>query len=174
MDDRTARIEELVAEIKGLQAANAEAALQNSLLRGQLHAKNAQLAESLATIERLTRTSSNLKEELAIAHRRSEDRARQLQNEIRKSDVFRETYKGSSRTRRDEMVNRKMESLRKLNRTVLDFIGLLSGKFSFDKEICASLCEIADGTDDPIIQVFLAGLECARNARCDGLESEML
>lgn len=170
VDETTNRIEKLFNEIKKLSQKNGELTLQNSRLRNRINTLESQLETANADRGQLVSRAAIQKEEMALLRRKQEEEAKHLRAEVNRNDVFRQVYKGSSKTARDEMCNNKVQSLQKVNNILMDMILSLSKKYRFDSDVCISLCEIATGIDDPVLQHFLDSLSvCAKNDSRDSL-----
>lgn len=149
------RTDKLISEINELKARNSEIITNNNTLFCQLHKKDSELLQAKAIINKLLKHNENLKTEVSILNKKYVDKVRSLENQIRKNDVFREVYKGSSKTRREDLANKSMEQVRKSNAFLLQFIIKMAKKFDFDDEVCLQLCQIED---EEIIDKFMGSI----------------
>lgn len=165
MDTGPERTEKLIDEIKMLRAANQALSIQNNAHLIKIHGLESQLAEAHSRIDQLARDNASLLEEARLLTRRLKDRIKHVQIEMRRKDVFREVYRGSSKARKEELVGAEINQLRNINRVMLKFIQALEDKIGFDSNIAHELCTIADGIDDPTLQAFLDGI--GNSAGCE-------
>lgn len=180
MEDKIKRIEELVTEIRALRATNDALSAQNSLLGMQMQTKSAALEEARAAVETLRREAQTLRERERLLEKKYKNKIKQLQSEVRKGDAFKEAGNGTSKTTKVAAMCRAMEMQRQTNKMLLGFVEVLGKKMGFDEEIAASLCEIADGTDDQMIKTFIKGIAGEKKGQTilyqsiDDFENEVL
>ncbi|KAI5170478.1 hypothetical protein PAEPH01_1464 [Pancytospora epiphaga] len=167
MSDHMERIEKMIDEIKALTIANRDLSIQNNAQLIKIHTLESQNSEILARVDKLTHDNAMLQEEARLVTKRLKDRVKQMRMEMRKRDVFGEVYRGSSKTKRDEIVNSEMGRLNNLNNILLRFVQVLESKFGFDGSIACDLCTIANGVDDPAVKEFIKGISMPRGQNVD-------
>lgn len=167
MNNYGLQIEELVTEIKRLREKNDKLFKENNVLKNQINSKDYLLAESKNNLEKMESTVANLKEEIGILKKKEGMKIKKLENELRKNELFRESFRGTSKTRQEEMIRKKIKLLKNNNRILMDLINLFSKKFDFEPELCKSLCDISNTIEDTVIKNFLEGILSINNKNKD-------
>ena len=159
MDEATSkRIEGLTMEVRKLQKEIQELTAQNGMLRGTIHTRDSLINEQSCKIEELTKETAFLKEELSLTERKYKGQLKKVQADARRNDVFREVYKGTTKMKREEFANERIQTLERTNTVLMGFIKEISHRFGFDTDTCIALCEIATGVDDCLIKMFLESI----------------
>ncbi len=155
MNNTIFEIKELVSEIRNLQKKNQNLLIENNFLKNELNMKKYQLEQTKNEVNDLKKRLNSANEELNVMNKHVDMKIKKLENEIRKNDLFNETFKGSSKTRQEEMIRNKIKFLKNTNQVLKDLIDLFAKNFSFDEEICKSICDISTGINDNNLKNFL-------------------
>jgi chromosome segregation ATPase len=159
MDHRLDRIEELINEIKVIREVNNTLHRQVSTLQQQLYDKEYEIKTMNSTIEKLKTRLGLADQEKQAIQKKMDNKTRALENEIRKNGIFNQKVMATSKTKKEHLMIQEMDSLRKVNRTVLGFVDVLGKEFEFDIDILKALVSIADNVDDRILQLFIDGIK---------------
>lgn len=166
------RVERLIDEIRALRSTNHELSVKNNACLIKIHGLEGQLSEALARADQLARDNASLLEEARLLTKRLKDKIKRLQIEMRRNDIFREVYRGSSKTKKEELVNAEIRRLSDTNKILLKFMQALEGRLGFDGDIAHELCAIATDADDPALRAFLDGIMKRTSCGAAGAEPQ--
>lgn len=165
-DQKLDRIQELVNEIKIVREVNSTLHKECNSLQTRIYDKDCEIKNLNSKIENLRTNVSLLETEKAAILKKMENKTKALENEIRRNGIFNQKVMATSRTKKEHTMIQEMDSLRKVNTTLLGFVEILSKTYNFDKDLLKTLANIAEGVDDRIIQLFLDGL-IEKSKECD-------
>ncbi|KAM0680847.1 hypothetical protein GINT2_001121 [Glugoides intestinalis] len=155
MGDKIDRTTELVKELKDLLKVNTALNRYINAIDVKLYDKDSEIKALASQISTLQSKVNFLEEEKVAIQKRASKNVKNLELELRKSSIFNKKVMATSKTKKEHLMIQEMDSLRKVNKTLLGFVEALSKRFSFDDELLKALAYIADGVDDRILQLFL-------------------
>lgn len=155
MGDKVDRITELVKEIKNLLDVNTGLNRDLNGVNAKLYAKDSEIKTLNSKIATLQAKVDFLEEEKTAIQKRASKNIKTLELELRKNSIFNKKVMATSKTKKEHLMIQEMDSLRKVNKTLLGFVEALSKRFLFDDDLLKTLAGIADGVDDRILQLFL-------------------
>lgn len=167
MAEKTDRIQDLVNEIKTLREVNTNLHRQINNLESKAYTKDLEIKALLKEQERLRAKVSFLEGEKAAIQKRMACKIKSLENDVRKNGMFNQKVMATSKTKKEHLMIQEMDSLRKVNKTLLGFVEVLSNRFSFDGDLLKSLCDVAEGVDDRILRLFLDSFSQNNEVKCE-------
>lgn len=151
--------DKFVDEIKVLRAVNTSLHNKITSLEMLEYRKEATIKEMRKKIEDCQKKIDFLESERSATTKRYLMKIKQLEREKRRNDMFNKKIIGTSKSAKEALMITEMDSLRAVNRTLLEFIDILSVEIGFDKELITKISEIASSVDDNIIKLFVNGLK---------------
>lgn len=153
------RTDELVNEIKTLRETISDLNSKLNSKDFELHTKTSEIANLKATVHKLNEKVTLVQSEKQHIQKKCQNQIKKLETDVKRNDIFSNKLNLTSKTKKEYFMIQEMDVLRKVNRTLLGFVDVLSDKYEFDGDLVKTLCEIAEGTDDIILRHFLANLK---------------
>ncbi|KAL6122684.1 hypothetical protein NUSPORA_00213 [Nucleospora cyclopteri] len=149
--EREEKVQLYAKEIKNLEESNQQLKNKLARLENELFSKTGECEEAIQKLQTTLKENENWRTEKKLLEVKYQNKIKNYQAQLRKSDFFKETYRGSSKMKQRELINKEMKIMKGTNKTLCDFIKVISEKLDFDEEIIKEMLKIAEDVNDPII-----------------------
>lgn len=157
--DHSNRTDKLISELKIYKTVNHGLHFKINSLESNAHTTTSAIACLQKKLDNSNAKIEFLEKEKMCLIKKYKNKIDVLQKEIKRNDIFNKKIIGTLKTKNESYMIQEMDLLRSVNRTLLGFVEILSKKFGFDSDIAKSLCDVANGVDDNILQLFLQDIE---------------
>lgn len=155
----TYKVEDLIGEIKRLKECLKSISQDNVSLRHDLQSRESECRSLDTENQSLKKTVDNLQFERTQLITKSQNQIKKLETTIRRNDVFLTRPKEIPRTKKELMMVKDMNDIRRVNRILIEFVDALGNLYGFDSETLKTLAKIAEGVDDMLLKLFFRGIK---------------